>query len=225
MAAMTMTNMLSMLRRRLRDQNSSTWKDNADLRDELNSAASRVVRLLHRNEIVNLDSGSEDITTLAKTTAYALASTTIRRLFKMVEVLTNDVRVPCVQIPEDTQDWRTRSNRNSLGYWQYYLTRAASTGKYTINFPRYQTAGLTFRVFGQTVLTAKETDGTEDGQSYTQIPEDYHELVVQEAVLALLDQSSSSYGGAIRIHRVLSADLVGDVSRGNEPARIINGYQ
>ena len=221
MAAMSLSNMLNMLRRRLKDNNQSAWSSPQDFREELNKAASRVVRLLQKREVINFDSVSEDITTLANTTAYPLSSTTTRSLRKMMQVLDGDFRVPCVQIPDTAYDWRTLTSRNRYGHWHYYLTRTSSTGVYVVNFTMYQQAGLTFRVYNKVVLTELATDGSDDGISFTQIPEDYHELVVQEAVMTLMDTSSSLFGGASRIYRLLTDDLIGDVSVRNEPKEIL----
>lgn len=180
--------MRTVVRRRVRDGNSVAWTD-AQVDDELNRAASEVARQLSRYQLVNFVKASESFTTTGNTQAYELTATDIRRIYIMKRTdCTPDQ--PCRLIQEmeeldiDDNYWG--------GYWRYFLTRSTTTSKYTINFPHYQIAGgMTFTVQYLANLTEITTGGANDSSSYAAIPVDYHELIIQQAVVNLLGQESS----------------------------------
>jgi len=223
---MVLGQMLTLLRRRIRDQNKIVWTSDVDLREELNLHAANVLRLLQRHQMAQLDSNSEDFVTAAGVTAYPLTAI-INRPWKVEQVFDppSTARVPCVQIPEGAEDWRSRSLFDRRGRWHYWLTRSAATLLHSIVFPAAPAAGLTFRVHYLIPITPLATDGTNDNDSYLQIPVEYHELVVQEAVLTTLDPASTLYDGAIRHRDRLASDLITDVSKGTHPIEILDENQ
>ena len=221
---MTRQEMRTMMRRRLRDTNSVTWK-NADTDDELNLAARRVERKIGRQQKINYDLNTETITTTADTVAYDLSASDFRRVWKMQRTDSTPNQA-CKQMDESNQsDWRQLGVRDRQGQWLFFITRTSTT--YTVNFPQAPPAGLTFTLTYLT-LTSEIATGTagdaNDLSSFSSVIEDYHELIVQDAIVALMDPASSLYTGAAIHLAKLNQDMLMDVTTMSDPVEITETY-
>ena len=223
MAAITQGSMLTMLRRRMRDQNQTVWNSPVDLREELNQAAANVLRFIQDNQLTQLDETSEDITTASGTLIYPLTTTNMRKVWRMQRLEGASLTDDAVQIPDNIDDWRRNFLQDTRNRYHYFVTRKSSTDVYSIGFAKDPSAILTFRVFLLLSLAALATDGTDDSSNYTQIPPDFHELVVQTAAVTLIDPGSTLFTGAVERLRELRRDVITDIGGGANPVEVISG--
>ena len=187
---MTLAQMVTMVQLRIRDPQASYFSA-VQIRTALNMAVRRVGRMVGRLQRLNYTTGTESFTTTGNTTAYALSATDIRRVWRMRRTDSTPDQ-ECEEIADlDQLDIHTNYWD---GKWRFYTSRNATTKAFSINFPHYAiAAGMTFLVEYLARVPELATDGTADSSSYTQIDEDQHELVVQEAVVDLLAPDSSLY--------------------------------
>ena len=214
---MTLGDMVTAVRLRVRDQNSAYWTS-AQIRTACNSAARQVSRDISRYNRLNYAAGSESFTTVADDQTYALSATDVRRVWRMTRTDTTPDQ-PCEEI-RDLDQYDLNTNYYE-GRWRFFVTRAASTGVFTINFPHYSVeAGMTFLVEYVARPAELATDGTADSSSYTSIDADYHDWVTQQAVVDLLGPDSSLYQPAMLRLMELRDQGKSDLAIVNSPERI-----
>lgn len=212
------------------DKSTATFT-NADINIGLNEAARFVARRLARVGRINYVNGTESFTSTATATAYALSATTISRIYKMVELDSSSrVIAPCDQINELLE-----MTENAVSWdgsrWRYFPTRHATTKVWSINFPSQISAGHTFSVEYVTrtteisVGTANEgSSTTDDSSEYTQIPEDFHPLVVARTVLQMTGPEGTQGGFASGRYSELLRELDEEASLMASPQEISQDY-
>lgn len=190
---MIRSDMNTLARTRIKDSQKLAFTD-VQVNTELNAAAVSVSMELARLGKTNYAAGSESFTTVSGQASYDLASTDFERVWKMIRT-DQTYPVPCREILEIIS---TDNDCNvSGGAWLFFVTRNATTGVYTINFPSIRiNGGMTFKVLYHARCPSISTDGSGDSSSYTMIPSEFHELVVQTAVISMLGTDSSLSGDA-----------------------------
>lgn len=211
---MTRGEMRTIIRRRCKDPNSVAWTD-AQVDDELNRAATEVARQLSRYQLVNFINATETFTTTGGDQTYEMTATNVSRIYTIQRTDTTPYQKVRIISPLDELD--TDSNWWG-GYWRVFLSRSTTTGKYTINFPNSEVnAGMTFTINYIATLTEIATGSGSDSSSYAAIPTDYHELIVQQAVVNLLGQESSIGQIAAMKLDELRQEMVKDASVTSNP--------
>jgi len=192
---MILSEMMTQVRLRGLDPRSIAWAD-ADVRRELNNGANRVARLLGRHGRLNFIQSTTTFTTATDTAAYELTPTDIRRIYKIRRTDTTPDQI--VEVMDPTQEFNEANNAPGRA-WKVFLTRDKDTLKYTVNFAYDPPSGMTFTVYYIVNTIDLATDGSDDASSYTEIPTEYHDLVVQEAVAALTGPDGSDQGNIQRL--------------------------
>lgn len=215
---MTLGEMVTEVRQLVRDPNATYWTS-VQIRTKLNRAAAQVAREISRFQRINYEAGSETFTTTNNDQTYALSATTVRKIWRMTRTDCSPAQ-PCEEIRDlDQHDLNTNYWQ---GKWRFFVTRSASTGVFTINFPFYAVqAGMTFTVEYVARPTALATDGTADSSSFTIIDDDYHDLVCAQAAADMLGPDSSLYGACAARLGDLRMEMQRDLqTASNSPDRI-----
>lgn len=215
---MTLGEIISLVvRPRIADENSVTFSD-VQIRRAVNLSAAFVAReiTLHSGRVL-YSRGTYSFTTTTAL-AYELTSATdFRRVWKMFRT---DIEEEAVEIAEP--DKYTGSNIDDLGRWVYFLTRDASTGLFSVNFPLQPPSGMTFRVIYEARTPSLATDGSADSSSYTSIDADYHELIGARAAVLLLGPDGANYDSALMYYNELLRSMVASVTRGANKSNVID---
>lgn len=195
--------------------------DRARRERALNEAARFVGRKLMAHGLVGASVKSEDFTTLSDTRAYALTATDIVRVFRMVRLDASSREVEeAVQIDERGKMadyvWDGKA-------WRYYVTRNSTTKLYSINFVGNQGSGITFRVFYHARVAEITAGSGNDTTEYTEIPEEYHDLVVARATFRLTRGDDTIAGSVITDYQELLRQMQVDAVTGASPAEIYSG--
>lgn len=185
----------------------------------LNLDAKYVARMLDRIGLIHLTKATESFTTTQNTTAYALSSSTIRKVYGMWEVDSDGNRIRgSRQISEAEVPTCYASMKN--GAWLYFITRNTSTKAQTINFPAYPGASHDFVVHFFTNLADIAAGSGNDTSEYTSIPDEYHELVVARTSMKLVGRDHSHYQRIVDEYAGLEQELIIDAQQGASPREI-----
>lgn len=215
--------MRTLLRLRINDSSSDPRWTDTQIDTELNSAAKMVSREISKQQRLNYFAATEDITTSGTTKAYALVATDIRRIYKMTRY-TSVYEEPCRQIDERDKLDNSTPVRDELGNWIYFVTRSAATGLFSINFPQSISSGLVFRVQYIQRLT-EITAGGSGSQTFPAIDEDYHEMIVQRAVIQLLGPDGAGLQAAVQYYGELKGLMMEDLDATSDGDTIQDDFE
>lgn len=175
--------MRTLLRDWVSDTQSTEWS-NTRVDRALNRAALQVLIDLSNVQWINLARGTEDFTSVSGTYAYTLSATNAAFLKRMYELGDSSDRakdIPCNLVAEDARFVGRHPYQEPVS-WPFYVTRNHSGSAWVINFLRDPGAGHNFRVeYIVRTSTITEGDAGSDSSEYTQIPPEYHDLVVAKA--------------------------------------------
>lgn len=215
---MTLGEMVTQVRVDIGDSNSTTWTTDVPIRKAINLAAQHIAKQIEKHGHVLYSRGSISFTTSSNTTAYALTSATdfqsVWRMFR------TDEEEDTIEISEPEK--YLGPSIDDQGRWVYYLTRNASTGVFSVNFPFAPPAGMSFTVIYKARTPALATDGTADSSSYTTIDADFHELVCARAAMRLLQPDGSNLQAATLNYTELMQDMISTLGRRSAPAHVID---
>ncbi len=217
---MTLSQLRSLVRRRVDDEQSSRWSD-ADVVNELNNAARFVHGKIQRAQRINFSPSTEAETTTSSAKTYALAASDIRRLWK-IERTDSTVPEPVRIIDERDQYTATQNGlKDDTGHWIVFMTYAA--GVWSFNFFSQPSAGMTFTVTYSTTI-ADLTTGVapnDDANTYDEIEAQYHELLAVRASMLLIGHDHSRTGFVTGLYGELMAAMVSELEAAYPPGGIL----